>query len=152
MAELREYRVTFGVMYRREPHPTFPAADPDGWLTVMAPDEESARALVVDRIGRAWAFIYSAERMTEHYYPHGEITRWSTEVEASMADREIDIFNRYLVGAHGGGVVVLNPSLRGFVLTGEDARVFAAWLVAVADGVDPDGAPFDEVLAAVRNT
>jgi hypothetical protein len=78
MSDLHEYRVTFGFRYAREPHPTFPAADPNGWLTVMAPDEETARALVVARIGRAWAFMYPAERMSESYYPRGEICRWST--------------------------------------------------------------------------
>ncbi len=78
--ELHEYRLTFGVRYATEPHPTFPQADPDGWVTILAPDMEAAREVAFSRLGKAWAFLEPPERMRERFFPHGEIARWSTEV------------------------------------------------------------------------
>jgi hypothetical protein len=76
--ELREYRLTFGIKYRAEEHPLFPAAHPDGWVAVMAPSYEDARDLVIRRLGREWAFLYLPGELRESYFPAGEIERWST--------------------------------------------------------------------------
>lgn len=77
-----EWFVTFGQQYPREPHPTFPGADHDGFVVIEAPDETTARRTAVDRLGQRWAFIYSADDWTagDHadYYPKGELARWST--------------------------------------------------------------------------
>ena len=62
---------------------------------------------------------------------------------------DLELMNAQLVGAQAGMVVVQFPVT---VMEPEHARVHAAWLVSVADALDPDGTPFDEVLAAVRNT
>jgi monoamine oxidase len=40
---MKEYRVTFGLKYRTNEHPTWPKAHPDGWLTVIAENENMAR-------------------------------------------------------------------------------------------------------------
>lgn len=62
---------------------------------------------------------------------------------------DIDTLNRCAVGALGGQISILSPPRR---LSPAEARTFAAWLVSVADAVDPDGVPFDQVLEAVRAT
>jgi len=62
----------------------------------------------------------------------------------------IDIANRQMVGVRGHQeIVVLAPFRR---LTPDEARAHAAWLVVLAESLDPDGPPFAEVLEAVRGT
>lgn len=63
---LTEYRITFGGQYRTEPHPYFPAAHPDGWLTVLATDEYAARRAVITTIGPNWCGIYHPD---DPWYP-----------------------------------------------------------------------------------
>lgn len=79
---MSEFRITFGQQYRREPHPAFDNATPDGWLTVHASDEMAARTAVVAVIGRAWSGIYEtpfdAAEWTE-YYPLGEVGVLTTD-------------------------------------------------------------------------
>jgi hypothetical protein len=72
---MTEYRVTFGQKYRRDPHPTYRKAHPDGWLTIVAPDEVAARNVAVSRLGRAWAFMYAPENWDPKWYPLGELDR-----------------------------------------------------------------------------
>lgn len=78
MADLQEFRLTFGVRYAHEEHSTFPVAQPDGYVAVLAPDYETARDLVIARIGREWAFLYGPGELAERYTPAGELDRWST--------------------------------------------------------------------------
>jgi len=68
------YFVTFGQQYKREPHPTFGKAHPDGWLTVVAPDELTARDTVIGWLGTAWSFIYD-EQPDLGWFPRGELHR-----------------------------------------------------------------------------
>lgn len=74
---LHSFYITFGGRYRYERHPYWGGADPNGWLEVIAPDEDAAVELVWAHIGRAWAFIYPAERFdtTENrkYYKKGRL-------------------------------------------------------------------------------
>ena len=98
--ELKEYRFTFGQKYRREEHPTFPAAHPDGYVTVIATDESQARNAVVGLIGTAWAFCYVAP-FTDDWaqcYPLGELAR----VDATAMTKEAETYGRHaaLAAAH----------------------------------------------------
>jgi hypothetical protein len=71
-----EYRVTFGQRFRRDPHPRFPAAHPDGYVTIHAADEHDARRLVVANLGGEWAFLYGPNmdpQDGERLYPMGEL-------------------------------------------------------------------------------
>lgn len=72
---LQEFRFTFGVKYSHEPHPFWPGAHPDGWLTVLAVDEDEARTLVRPYIGNIYAFSYPLDRFKEEYHPMGELAR-----------------------------------------------------------------------------
>lgn len=74
---MREFRVTFGQRWRREGHPTFPAAHPDGWLTIVAPDEDRAREVAFGWLGRHWSDLYRATDPDAmwHLYPLGELHR-----------------------------------------------------------------------------
>lgn len=79
--ELTEWRVTFGSRYSYEPHPTFPAAHPDGWLTVCAPNYGAARTYTVGLLWTAWSDIHAAADFEDTafdghvYYPRGELAR-----------------------------------------------------------------------------
>lgn len=58
----------------------------------------------------------------------------------------MDTFNKYMVGIQGGKVTILNPP-RGQIET-EDALVFAAWIVSIAD---PLGEKFRKAIEAVQS-
>ena len=99
--ELKEYRFTFGQKYAHEEHPTFPAAHPDGYVTVIATDESQAWNAVVDLIGAAWAFCYPApfsRVVWEELYPLGELAR----VDATAMTKEAQTYGRHaaLAAAH----------------------------------------------------
>lgn len=56
-------------------------SDPPGLLKtsfwrVTAPDESAARALVAERIGRRWAFIYPAEEFEPQIAEYGMTEVW----------------------------------------------------------------------------
>jgi hypothetical protein len=59
----------------------------------------------------------------------------------------MDLANKHFVGLQGQNIVILNPPSR---LSKDDALLFAAWIVALADyehdGIDA----FNEVLEAVQ--
>lgn len=60
----------------------------------------------------------------------------------------IDTTNRYFVGAHTGGRVMITlPPLA--PMSPDEALTLAAWLVAVAD---PIGDRFEEIFTAVMST
>lgn len=81
----REYRVTFGLKYAREAHPVAAWAHPAGWLAVIAPDEETARALTVALVGLHWSYIYPADEIGPEHFPRGELARVGFSVGASDA-------------------------------------------------------------------
>ena len=56
----------------------------------------------------------------------------------------MDTFNKYMVSAQAGKLTILNPP-RG-PIEREDALIFAAWIVAMAD---PGGEDFKKALDAV---
>ena len=74
---LAEFRLTFGVQYHHTAHPHWAGANPDGWLTILAADEEAARLLARAYLGNVYAFTYPAERFDPKYYPLGELARIS---------------------------------------------------------------------------
>lgn len=72
-----EFRITFGQKYRRELHPTFGGAHPDGWLTIMADDEDAARATAVGWLGTKYSSLANAAAYDDWdaYFPLGELHR-----------------------------------------------------------------------------
>jgi hypothetical protein len=79
-------------------------------------------------------------------------------VERPEEEVSLDTENWAFVGARAGRVVVSRPPAVGAMgyVVGEmgpaDALVLAAWLVVVAEGVDPDLPSFGAVLAEVRRS
>jgi hypothetical protein len=73
----RVFFVTFGQKYRRERHPTFPEAHPDGWLTIEATDMYEARRAAYQMLGTGWSWLYDEQDLDwdPKYYPNGEIKR-----------------------------------------------------------------------------
>ncbi len=69
-----EFRVTLGVQYAREPHPTYPAAHPDGWIAVLAVDELAARRALSGALGGAYSSIYHPD---DDYYPTTDRDQYS---------------------------------------------------------------------------
>lgn len=70
---LQNFYVTFGVKYRHTTHPVWPGAHPDGYLQVIAPDEEAARLLVRRSIGPFYAFMYTEDRFDASWCPMGRL-------------------------------------------------------------------------------
>lgn len=74
---MNEYYVTFGDMYRYEPHPSgWP--HPDGYLTIVAPDYDTARAKAFEVLGSQFAFMYK-KLPNGDYFPLGELMRITVE-------------------------------------------------------------------------
>ncbi len=63
-----------------------------------------------------------------------------------MSPGEIDPFNKYVVGVSGRGILIVNQPIG--PLSEEDARLLAAWLVALSGGLEA----FVPVLRAVEGT
>ena len=61
----------------------------------------------------------------------------------------MDVPNEFMVAAQGANILVMSPP-RG-PINRSDALLFAAWIVALADG-DLDGASFKKYLDAVLST
>jgi hypothetical protein len=79
LATMKHFYVTFGVKYAHETHPHWPAAHPDGWLEVIAPDYDTARALVHSYIGNVFAFMYEADRFDRKWHPRGRLATISAD-------------------------------------------------------------------------
>jgi hypothetical protein len=89
---LAEFRITFGSAHAGQtldvgdgdqegfsPVPGIPVSDPDGWLTVYAPDETAARNAVHDVIGGRWSDCYPESPWWPRQadlYPLGELAAW----------------------------------------------------------------------------
>lgn len=76
------FAVTFGQQYKREPHPYFGKAHPDGFVVIVAPDWDTARRMAFDNLGQAWSFMYPYDTPEEQatvdgYQPLGELARWT---------------------------------------------------------------------------
>lgn len=59
----------------------------------------------------------------------------------------MDVLNKYLVAVRGDNIVVLNPSMK--EMTRNEALVFAAWLVVIAEDSHHK---FSNALSAVKNS
>lgn len=60
MAEVKEFYVTFGQKYFQQEHPVLGSQlTPGHYVTVFAPSESKARALVIKELDLAWSNMYS---------------------------------------------------------------------------------------------
>jgi len=58
---LQRFEVTFGDQYRRDSHPTWPPAHPEGYAALWVPDEASAQQLAFRLFHSSWSFLYSPD-------------------------------------------------------------------------------------------
>lgn len=73
-SQQKPFSVTFGVQYSHTPHPKDPRIHPDGWLVVMAFNENAARRHLESILGDRWSFIYEGvEPPGAGYYPRGQV-------------------------------------------------------------------------------
>lgn len=79
-ANCGEWWITFGVRYRQELHPTWPAAHPDGYLAISGVGYGQARDLANALLGHDWAAIYQAGHIPEKNVPLGELGRITVTV------------------------------------------------------------------------
>lgn len=70
---MKNYYFTFGQQYRDEPHPSYPKANPNGWVRIVAEDWEKARIKAFDLFGASFSFQYSEHGFDPKYFPMGEI-------------------------------------------------------------------------------
>lgn len=75
-----EYRVTFGSQYGgqdygADPHPVggYDHVHRNGWWTIVAPDMDAARTLVVAVLGTGWSSLY--DPVSWELFPRGELLR-----------------------------------------------------------------------------
>jgi hypothetical protein len=82
---MKEFAITFGFQYDREPHPFFSLAHPQGFIVIEADDEEDARMMAYAHLGSAWAFIYETDSPVwvefSPAYTKGELARWTHQKE-----------------------------------------------------------------------
>lgn len=100
---VHEYYFTFGVKYRDELHPVFSTtALPDHWVTVEAPDEDTARRLMVNICGDRWSTVRFRQPDTR-FFPGGELTRyrWGGEQAAPVeVPQRRDYGHSVVIGNH----------------------------------------------------
>jgi len=72
---MNQFMVTFGQRFRYDEHATFPAAHPDGWVTIEAENVDDARELAFEHLDAEWAFLYTADDFNAALYPLGELDR-----------------------------------------------------------------------------
>jgi hypothetical protein len=82
LPERHEMFITFGQVYAREPHPTFPAAHPSGYFVVEYGDDTGygrARHMAYSYLEGAYAFDYTSRDELDPdghgWYPRGELGR-----------------------------------------------------------------------------
>lgn len=64
----------------------------------------------------------------------------------------METFNQFMVGLQGGKLAIMNKAKLMTGITPDEARNLAAWLVTLADVIDPTEGAFDKILAAIQNT
>ena len=69
---MKNYYITFGSQYAREPHPHLDI-HPDGYVTIIAPDRESARQKAFELTNGRFSFMYGDEDMEFSYFPMGSL-------------------------------------------------------------------------------
>jgi hypothetical protein len=77
--DLSKFIVTFGQLYRREAHPRYSLAHPDGVLVINARDERAAREKAFRTLGDGWAFMHRWDDFGPNqwaYFPRGVIEEW----------------------------------------------------------------------------
>lgn len=67
--------ITFGQKYRREPHPSYPAAHPDLWVEVEGDSLQECYDLIGEHLGQFYAFSHSEDQWEKEdmakWYPRG---------------------------------------------------------------------------------
>lgn len=72
--EKQNFYFTFGQKYRDEPHPTYPRANPNGWVRIVAESRERATEYAQDKLfGPYFATSYSETVWDPTFFPAGEI-------------------------------------------------------------------------------
>jgi hypothetical protein len=72
---MKNFYITFGQKYGREPHPSGLNIHPDGYVRIEADSESEARDIAFDTLGEYWAFCYHEKSFLSDisYYPIGEL-------------------------------------------------------------------------------
>lgn len=69
----QNFYFTFGQRYRHGPHPKYKNTNPDGWVRIVAADEEKARVKAFELFGGHYSHSYNEDNFKPHYFPNGEI-------------------------------------------------------------------------------
>lgn len=67
------FMITFGSRWAHKVHPAFPAAHPEGWVTVLARDSEQARLVAVESLAGEYSFIWPEIDFRPAQFPRGEL-------------------------------------------------------------------------------
>jgi hypothetical protein len=80
-----DFYLTFGTNHTPGRHPNLDVADPDGWVTITAPDYLTARAVAVYLAGSAWSMLYTdptdvlATYGGEPIFPRGQLAAYTAK-------------------------------------------------------------------------
>jgi len=76
----KPFYFTFGQRYAREEHPSYPLAHPNGWVTIVAKDWETARRKAEELFTHDGQLLFSHDyddsNFESEYFPMGEIERF----------------------------------------------------------------------------
>lgn len=72
---LKDFYLTFGIMYPTTTHPHWPGANGGGYVRILAEDEEQARHTARQHFGLAWSHLYEPIHFNvdSEYWPLGEL-------------------------------------------------------------------------------
>lgn len=63
----------FGQKYAYEAHPSYPKANPNGWVRIVSESYEQARRKAVELFGLHFAMQYTDQNWKSTFFPKGEI-------------------------------------------------------------------------------
>lgn len=103
--------ITFGVQYgpgeEKETHPVFDWVDGDGYVTIIAPNDDAARALAFAVFGNAWAFGYPKPPQ-EKWAPRGNLATFTLGMHVVGPTERVYIDAKDIPGGYATGGVVSN--------------------------------------------
>lgn len=136
MSTPEEFRVTFGCRYAREQHPYLESAHPDGWVTVWAYDEISARRIAATALGMFWSAVYRVSAVGTDWsgYPLGELAVLNPQ-DMPARERHLRLIDEAI-----GLALNTSPGLADVLYDGVIRPLMAeAEMRGAVHGITPDG-------------
>lgn len=96
---LKDFYLTFGIMYPSTTHPHWPGANSRGYVRILAEDEEQARHTARQHFGLKWSFLYEPIHFNPPSWSEGELG----VIVQERADAPVRWFNSSMPDYYGVG-------------------------------------------------